>query len=179
MSSVERVSDVHSWLHGFNTYAHGGILLLPLSVMVPPTAVKSQMNDMYNGIGIVSSPCTTFACGSHMDAPRPKIYALFSPDFQPSLGIRLTPSALLLYRLPLLLAAPLPPLPAPSLPPLLCTRKMHGLAIRRNTIQCMQAILEATVVLGIQLEEEAAEAAARVMMIDESTELSPDVVQVI
>lgn len=42
----------------------------------------------------------------------------------------------------------------------------------------MQAILEATVLLEIQLEEEAAAAAARVLRIDESTELSPDVVHV-
>ena len=62
---------------------------------------------------------------------------------------------------------------------LACVReKMHGLAIRRNTIQCMQAILEATILLEIPLEEEAAAAAARMLRIDESSELSPDVVQV-
>lgn len=55
---------------------------------------------------------------------------------------------------------------------------MHGLAIRRNTIQCMQAILEATVVLEIPLEAEAAAAATRVLRIDESSELSPAVVRV-
>lgn len=55
---------------------------------------------------------------------------------------------------------------------------MHGLAIRRNTIQCMQAVLEATLSLEIELEPEAAAAADRIMEIDEGTELSPDVVQV-
>ncbi|CAM9700856.1 unnamed protein product, partial [Ectocarpus fasciculatus] len=59
----------------------------------------------------------------------------------------------------------------------LAEQRMHGLAIRRNTIQSMQAILEATVVLGIPLEGEAAAAAGRVLMLDEGTDLSPDIVQ--
>ncbi|CAB1118792.1 unnamed protein product [Ectocarpus sp. CCAP 1310/34] len=59
----------------------------------------------------------------------------------------------------------------------LAEQRMHGLAIRRNTIQSMQAILEATVVLGIPLEGEAAAAAGRVLMLDEGTDLSPEIVQ--
>eukprot|EP00903_Cladosiphon_okamuranus_P006031 g5949.t1 len=59
----------------------------------------------------------------------------------------------------------------------LAEQRMHGLAIRRNTIQCMQAILEARVLLEIPLEAEAEAAAARMLRIDESSELSPDVVQ--
>lgn len=55
---------------------------------------------------------------------------------------------------------------------------MHGIAIRRNTIQCMQAIVEATGALDIELVGEAAAAGARVTKLDESAELSPRVVQV-
>ncbi|CAM9315474.1 unnamed protein product [Pylaiella littoralis] len=59
----------------------------------------------------------------------------------------------------------------------LAEQRMHGLAIRRNTIQCMQAILEAILSLEIELEPEAAAAADRIMEVDEGAELSPDVVQ--
>lgn len=54
------------------------------------------------------------------------------------------------------------------------------MAIRRNTIQCIQAILEATAVLGIQLEggDEAVAAATRVVNLDEGSELTPEVVEV-
>lgn len=55
---------------------------------------------------------------------------------------------------------------------------MHGAAIRRNTIQCMQAIIQATVLLQIELDEEALEAATRVAKLDETAELTPEVVQV-
>lgn len=56
--------------------------------------------------------------------------------------------------------------------------KMHGLAIRRNTIQCMQAVVEATVTLQIELDPMAAEAGMRVLRLDETADLTPSVVQV-
>ncbi|CAM9909628.1 unnamed protein product [Scytosiphon promiscuus] len=60
----------------------------------------------------------------------------------------------------------------------LAEQRMHGMAIRRNTIQCIQAILDATAMLGIQLEggDAAVAAATRVLKLDEGTELSPEVV---
>lgn len=56
--------------------------------------------------------------------------------------------------------------------------QMHGMAIRRNTIQCMQAIIEAIVPLQIELRGEAVNAAARVEKLDEAAELTPEVVKV-
>lgn len=61
---------------------------------------------------------------------------------------------------------------------ILCFVQMHGMAIRRNTIQCMQAIIEAAGNLQIELTGEAAAAAARVAKLDEAAELTPEVVQV-
>lgn len=59
----------------------------------------------------------------------------------------------------------------------LAEQRMHGMAIRRNTIQCMQAIIEAIVPLQIELRGEAVNAAARVEKLDEAAELTPEVVK--
>lgn len=95
------------------------------------------------------------------------------------------------HAVPLYTLSPRPPSSVPYHPPvqtwcgasaaaaaIAVYAKMHGLAIRRNTIQCMQAILEAILSLEIELEPEAAAAADRIMEVDEGAELSPDVVQV-
>ena len=55
---------------------------------------------------------------------------------------------------------------------------MHGMAIRRNTIQCMQAIVEATSLVDAELKGEAAAAGSRIVKLDEDVELSPSIVQV-
>ena len=69
-----------------------------------------------------------------------------------------------------------PFIPAPAT--FLLYSKMHGVAIRRNTIQSMQAIIEATVTLHIELDDEAAEAGMRILNLDETADLTPSVVQV-
>lgn len=55
---------------------------------------------------------------------------------------------------------------------------MHGMAIRRNTIQCMQAIVEATGALEVELDDESAAAAMRIERLDETAQLDPSVVEV-
>eukprot|EP00904_Undaria_pinnatifida_P004883 jgi/Undpi1/1524/HiC_scaffold_11.g04914.m1 len=59
----------------------------------------------------------------------------------------------------------------------LAEQRMHGMAIRRNTIQCMQAIVEATSLIEKELKGEAAAAGSRIVKLDEDAELSPGIVQ--
>lgn len=136
----------------------------------PPTGFRSQVSPQLparmRGQGMTSLVVTTLVL--------PRYGRCLSPCTPPRTGPEYSLQCLLMSLTPFVFILP-PPIPLLFL---MAVGQMHGLAIRRNTIQCMQAIIEAMGALKIELTGDALLAAGRVAKLDESAELTPGVVQV-